>query len=227
MRSYNEVSCHQSFYRYIAALCVVLGLSACGGASPIRDSHSDVQYAALERRVFEETNALRSAPADFATILKGQRQRFSGKIYYRENNPVGIITMEGVKAIDEATAVLDTQQPVPSLLWSDELAALAREHVVDTGQKGMTGHDSSSGKNFSQRVASLNNHPALSLGAENISYGFDSGRGVVLQLVVDDGVPSRGHRSNILMDKLRYSGVGCGYHRKYTVMCVVIYAFAS
>jgi hypothetical protein len=60
--------------------------------------------------------------------------------------------------------------------------------------------------------------------AENISYGSDTPRDVVISLLVDDGVPSRGHRTNILAAGSRFAGVGCGRHTQYGTMCVIDYA---
>jgi uncharacterized protein YkwD len=58
---------------------------------------------------------------------------------------------------------------------------------------------------------------------ENISYGSAKGHDAVLQLAIDDGVPSRGHRTNIF--KPDYAEVGpCeGPHKGYRNMAVGIY----
>jgi uncharacterized protein YkwD len=47
---------------------------------------------------------------------------------------------------------------------------------------------------------------------------------VVIGLLVDDGVPSRGHRHNILSADARFAGVGCGHHTEYGTMCVIDFA---
>jgi len=60
--------------------------------------------------------------------------------------------------------------------------------------------------------------------AEDISYGYASPREVVLQLIVDSGVPGRGHRNNIFNPVFRQAGVACGPHRVYGAMCVVDFA---
>ena len=56
---------------------------------------------------------------------------------------------------------------------------------------------------------------------ENISYGDDNARNIVIQLLVDDGVPSRGHRKNILNFKFDEVGVSVGKHSGYGSMCVI------
>ena len=60
--------------------------------------------------------------------------------------------------------------------------------------------------------------------AENIAYGENPARDVVIQLLVDDGVPDRGHRNNILAGNWGVEGVACGSHRDYRQICVMNYA---
>ena len=60
--------------------------------------------------------------------------------------------------------------------------------------------------------------------AENISYGGYSARGVVIQLIVDDGVPGRGHRINLFNPDYRQVGIGCGRHARFHDMCVLDFA---
>jgi uncharacterized protein YkwD len=60
--------------------------------------------------------------------------------------------------------------------------------------------------------------------AENIAYGGYSTRGVVIQLIVDDGVPGREHRVNMFNSDYRYVGVGCGPHARLHDMCVMDFA---
>ena len=57
--------------------------------------------------------------------------------------------------------------------------------------------------------------------AENISYGGNTARGVIIQLIVDDGVSSRGHRVNMFNPAYRFVGVGCGIHARLGDLCVM------
>ena len=57
--------------------------------------------------------------------------------------------------------------------------------------------------------------------AENITYGPPSGVEVVRQLIVDDGVRSRGHRRTVFTAEYRHAGAACGPHKVYRVMCVI------
>ena len=60
--------------------------------------------------------------------------------------------------------------------------------------------------------------------AENISTGEEEARDVVLQLLIDDGVASRGHRKNLFNPGLHQAGAGTAPHRDYRVVTVIDYA---
>jgi uncharacterized protein YkwD len=47
---------------------------------------------------------------------------------------------------------------------------------------------------------------------------------VVRSLIIDDGVPGRGHRAAVFSNAYRFAGVGCRTHARYRVVCVVDYA---
>lgn len=52
------------------------------------------------------------------------------------------------------------------------------------------------------------------LACENIAYGSFTGIEVVINLIIDDGVKSRGHRTNLFHDKLGEVGIAASYHSK-------------
>ena len=54
-----------------------------------------------------------------------------------------------------------------------------------------------------------------------IEYGASDAMDAVRQLIVDDGVPDRGHRSILFDPSLRFAGVSCGAHPAYRSMCVI------
>jgi uncharacterized protein YkwD len=56
---------------------------------------------------------------------------------------------------------------------------------------------------------------------ENIAYGPTSARGMVLQLIIDDGMPDRGHRKNFFTPGFTQAGVACADHPDYQTICVI------
>lgn len=199
-------------------------LTACAPTSvPVRETKPTLQEQKLAKAVFGETNKLRINPRSYAEIMQKRRGGYRGKTYYPPGSNVGIVTSEGVRALDEAIAGLRKQKPLKPLRWSDTLAEVARAHVDDTGPSGLIGHNASNGDDFSARVAGVMKAANIRASGENIAYGLDRGQEVLVHLFVDDGVAGRGHRKNILSSEFNSSGVACGYHKQYETMCVVVF----
>jgi uncharacterized protein YkwD len=98
----------------------------------------------------------------------------------------------------------------------------ARDHVEDIGPKGKVGHDGTDGSKCGER---MNRYGKWQKSAgENIAFGPDDARWIVVQLIVDDGVPGRGHRKNIFNAGFRVVGVHIGGHEVYRHMCVIDFA---
>lgn len=207
---------------------LILAIAGCGGSVVPHTQTPDASHnSTLSQAVFKETNRLRANPKAYGTVLNDVLGRISNDIYYPVGASIGVRMKEGTPAVKEAIKAIDREGPLPTLHWSDALARLARKHVIDTGAKGLVGHTGSSGESFSDRVSGVLQRENFSSVAENISYGLDDGRDVVAHLFIDDGVPGRGHRTNLLKKQLNYTGVACGYHQKYRKMCVAIYAYRA
>ena len=110
-------------------------------------------------------------------------------------------------------------------LYPDKrLYATAAYHAADMGRNGRTGHTSSDGTDFADRVyGGLGEKTYI---AENCSYGYnnDQAINIVVQLLVDANVPSLGHRKNILNPDLSAIGVAIAPHSTYEYMCVMDFA---
>lgn len=198
-----------SALRYI--VCVVVA-----GVAPMLSANSDVP--GLEDQVLDRINHVRQDPGAYAERLRSLRQHFVGKTLYLPGQPRGLVTQEGVEAVDEAIGFLKTQSPSPPLSRGELLDLAAREHVVVQGSLGTRGHFSPDGASPGDRVQRRGGGKLV---GEEISYGYANADDVVRQLVVDDGVPDRGHRELLFNRELRYAGVGCGSHSQYGHMCVI------
>ena len=176
----------------------------------------------VERNVVIEVNMARTDPARYAReVLEPMRQYFQGRIYAVPGE-TRIMTNEGRRALDECIRVLSSMDPVPPLRASRGLTLAARDHVEDTGPRGLTGHGGADGSTMRQRIE---RHADWDIYiGENIAYGPDEARAIVAQLLIDDGVPSRGHRDNIMNERFAFIGVAVGPHSRFGAMCVQDFA---
>ena len=135
------------------------------------------------------------------------------------------MTVEGVAAPKDAVDALAAQAPLPPLAaWPlpPGLCKAAQDHTADLGPKGATGHTGSDGSSTSERV--LRHCQWKETVGENLSFGEGTARGIVRQLFVDDAVPDRGHRKNILNPEFKCVGIAVGPHNLYNVMCCQVFA---
>lgn len=102
------------------------------------------------------------------------------------------------------------------------MAHACQDHVTDKGEKGQTGHTGSDGSSPYDRMDRYGSWSRWA--AENVSYGFESGMDVVMQLLIDDGVTSRGHRTNLFSQYGTVTGVSSGFHLNYKKMSCITYA---
>lgn len=108
------------------------------------------------------------------------------------------------------------------MTWSDGLGSSCRDHVLDQGPKGATGHDGSDGSSPADRMSRYGKWQ--STWGENLSYGMATAKDVLIQLIVDDGVANRGHRTNIFKPGFKVMGASHGPHSYYRTMTCMDYA---
>lgn len=88
-----------------------------------------------------------------------------------------------------------------ALLPDSALTLMAECFQLELAASGNTGHD--------------RKHCTEDYMAENCSFGKFRAKDIVMQLLIDDGVASLGHRKNILNPKYSQLGVAFGDHKKY------------
>lgn len=166
------------------------------------DTARTVDYlSTLEKDVLLEINKARTDPRAYAALyLLPSVKDGSASEAMKEC----IIEMKDTKA-------LKALQP------GKGLALAAQEWVRLQGPSEYIGHD----MNLPVRLAK---YCYFGYYNENISYGYNDARKIVIQLLEDDKVPGREHRKTILSRAYTHVGIGCGTHKRYSYMCVQDFA---
>lgn len=169
---------------------------------------SPATHAGLAEEVLAELNLARTAPREYAQILAEHTAGYRG--------------VEGPAVVKEAIRFLQKQRPLAPFAVSPGICQSALSHVLDMGPAGARGHRGRDGSQPWDRLARAGKW--IGRAGENIDYGWHDARGIVVRLIVDDGVRSRGHRKNIFSRDFRVAGAAVGHHATYRQMCVINFA---
>ena len=172
----------------------------------------------LERDVIDELNLARSHPETYANFLSQYSKLFLGRELC-EPGEITIITNEGRSAVNEAIRFLENQKSLPTLTASKGMSKAATDMVRMQETTNRTGHIGSDRSTFYDRISRYGTWSGSC--SENIDYGYNSARRIVMALIIDDGVRNRGHRKSIYDQNFLRVGVACGQHRTFKYMCVI------
>lgn len=118
---------------------------------------------------------------------------------------------------------MTTMKPVGALKLDDRFCKAAQWFANDLGRTGKITHTGSDGSQFWGRLERQGAHNALS---ESCSWGVKSARGILVQLLIDKGTPSLGHRENALDPRAKVIGVGQTEGvKEYGVATVIDYGY--
>ena len=154
--------------------------------------------------VLAEINFIRTHPRDYAD---------------------GLRRGEMTPATAEAIAYLERRPPAPPLRLEPGLDASAARHAADQGRHDSFEHRGSDGSSAGERMQRAGVWAGLL--AEEMSAGEMSAAALVRQMIIDEDVPDRGHRNDLLDPELKRAGVGCAPHPTYGTVCVVDLASAA
>ena len=177
-----------------------------------------MDHAQLEHDVLAALNAVRSNPAAYTESLVTYRAYYHEKLVTVPGRDVDYETVEGVPPVNEAITYLTAQAAMAPLEAAPILAAAALEHTAEQSATGRTGHFGADGSTPGDRATRHGGGPWV---AEVIAYGANDAADVIRQLIIDDGVADRGHRTMLLTGHLRYAGVSCAPHPEFQTMCVI------
>jgi uncharacterized protein YkwD len=186
--------------------------------APAADAQPAAQGPGFEEQVLAGINEVRADPAGYAAKLRQYRGYFEANVVLLPGSDVGLRTREGVAAVDEAIAALGRLKPLPPLQAVPELAQSAGELVAHQALSGGMDHAAGDGSDAKVRIK---RHKGSGLTAEALSYGARDAAGVVRQMIVDDGIPSRPNRKILLEPKYRKAGVACGPHPVNRSVCAI------
>jgi hypothetical protein len=163
--------------------------------------------AADDAAVLDELNLARTHPSDYAAIVDACMRGLPGA---------------DARCVAEAEAFLRRQAPLEALQSAPGLEMSARQQVAGQGPAGGIGHRGTDGGSPWSRMAAQGQRTGAA--GENISYGYADARSIVVSLIVDQGVPNRGHRRNIFCRDFKVAGAARGPHARYGAMCVIDFA---
>ena len=171
------------------------------------DTARNVDYLSdIEKDVVLEMNMARTNPSLYAELYIAPRiKNFNGKTYNGR-----LITQEGAAVVDECVKFMAKAKPLSILNPEKGLSLAAQKHSSTQGETDQTGHTGVDGSTPFKRIEKYGTYKTA---GENIAYGSNSGRDIVVDLLIDDGVSSRGHRKNIMNAQFDSSGVG--YTKKH------------
>lgn len=109
---------------------------------------------------------------------------------------------------------LNSQKSIEPLKNGLLLTSMAKSYSKYAGKRGLVGH-----VNFNKRFSFLIKRNKTV--GENCTYGPTTGLGALMSLLIDENVPSLGHRKNILDRNYKKVGVAFHKHTKYGMNAVM------
>ena len=153
----------------------------------------------IEKDVILYVNLARMYPKKFVEV---ELKQYMGSVRHGQN-------LKNSKYRTSLIVHLNAMKPTTALYFDSLMYADAKCLALEQSSSGKTGHKRKKCK--SHRMA------------ECCSYGMNNGREIALQLLIDEDVPSLGHRW-ICLDRA-YSKIGVSYflHKKYEYGAVLDY----
>ena len=168
---------------------------------------------------------MRSNPKKYAEEeLKPRLKYFDGKLY-KVPGQIPLQTNEGASAVQECIDVLINTNPMETLALENGLCLSAQWLADDQANTGKIGHNGSDGSSPFDRMNRYGKW--LIKAGENCAYGTKTGKEIVAQLLIDDGVMNRGHRKNILNPIFKKVGIGYNDEGKAPYGAVSVMDFAG
>ncbi len=171
---------------------------------------------ANEKQVIFFLNLARLDPVGFAKNIEKVWKADSKNEFGQTNN------LGQNKWFQSLLKDLQNTKPMTALQPNEALSGVAKKHATEMGKIGQIGHKSPDGTTFDKRIRKA--LPQAGFISENCDYGNSNPLDIVMSLLVDQDVPSLGHRKNILNPVYKRIGVGIQPHKKYQTNTVMDFA---
>mmetsp|Transcript_42249 Transcript_42249/g.95044 ORF Transcript_42249/g.95044 Transcript_42249/m.95044 type:complete len:423 (+) Transcript_42249:30-1298(+) len=167
----------------------------------------------------------RTHPEEVAAELQQRLQHYRGLEYFPpDRGGRCVVTKEGGSVVEEAIQFVKSQPQLQAMGGPEQgLSLAAEDHVADIGVAGIVSHESSDGTQAADRVKRYGTFASF---GECLWYGTEhsDARSMILDLIVDDGVPSRGHRKGVLSPVYTTVGAFAGPHSTFGRMAALEFA---
>ncbi|HEX8844273.1 MAG TPA: CAP domain-containing protein [Pyrinomonadaceae bacterium] len=175
----------------------------------------------LELEIMNEMNLARTEPQKYAAFVEEFKKYYDGNRLTIPGRKKAIITNDGIAAVDEAINFLRAQQPLPAFEASKGVCSAASDHAKDLAGTGISGHRGSDGSSPNARVDRYGRWEGAI--GETIVYEVTTARQIIIALIIDDGVPNRGHRRNIFDPNYKLAGISISEPLSFGAKCVIDY----
>lgn len=145
-----------------------------------------------EKEILQVINSARTSPQEFL-----------------ENVVFPYIEQNGLRSNSYVRSLirdLKQQKALTPLTIDSSLQEMAKQFAVKSGKRGQYGHGG-----YSHRFDTYGSH--LNYDGENIQYGIEDPKEIVVDLLIDEGVRSLGHRKNIMSSDFSVIGIGFAEHK--------------
>lgn len=149
-----------------------------------------------EKDIFLYNNLARMYPKSFYDLYKA----------FVESNPNRAYLLTSNHYYKTLSEDLLNNAPAGPLMPDWTMFGLAECWAKESGEKGIVGHD---------RISCTSGYSG-----ENCSYGYNGALDIVMQLLIDHGVESLGHRRNMLNSEYKGLGVAIRPHAGYRFCAV-------
>lgn len=175
----------------------------------------------IQQAILVEINEARANPQKYISYLEEYKKTFNGNTAYYADGTM-VVTNEGTAVIDEAIAYLKTLPKLAPYSMSKGLSTAANSQLADLMENSSLGHFGKDGSSLPKRLTRFGSYGNLT--AENITYYAPLPREIVMTMIIDDGVKSRGHRKNVFSPDFKNIGPAFGKGKKGENLCVLIFA---